>query len=145
VRAGLRTRSAVRGATLSPCPTRGRSAHACSENPWGSWLRAQSRGCGKRRGGLGAFLSRHRAGLESAPCSWVLTGEGQSLGPPQRSSGGCVLRSAASDCGKRWEASASFSPEDFDSNASGLENLSVQVVLSLCSVVRTVLLSHLSK
>lgn len=53
--------------------------------------------------------------------------------------------SAASNYGKRQEALVSFSPEDFDSNMSGLENLSVKVLLSLCSIVWTLLLSHLSK
>lgn len=67
---------------------------------------------------------------------------GQSLGLPQRSSNRCVLMCAASNYGKQWEALVSFSPDDFDSNMSGLENLSVRVLLSLCSMV---LLSHVSK
>lgn len=84
--------------------------------------------------------------MESAVCSRVLMDEaGQRLGLPQRSSNRYVFMSAVSNYGKRQEALVSFSPEDFDSNMSGLENLSVQVLLSLCSIVWTLLLSHLSK
>lgn len=70
---------------------------------------------------------------------------GQSLGLLQRSSNTCVFVSAVSNYGKCQEALVSFSLEDFDSNMSGLENLSVQVLLLLCSMVWMVLLSHLSK
>lgn len=68
---------------------------------------------------------------------------GQSLGLLQASSSRCVLVCAVSDHGKHCKALVSFSTEDFDSNTPGLENLSVQVLLLLCSMVWMVLLSHL--
>lgn len=94
---------------------------------------------------LRALLHCLWSALESVFCSWVLVDKvGQNLGLLQRSSHRCVFMSAAPNYGKRQEALVSFSPEDFDSNVTGLENLSVQVLLSMHSTVWTVLLSHLS-
>lgn len=47
-----------------------------------------------------------------------------------------VFMRAVPNHGKRKEPLVSFCPEYFDNNVSGLENLSVQVLLSLCSVTR---------
>lgn len=95
-------------------------------------------------GRLRAFLQCLESVLESTLCPWVLMDEGgQSLGLLQRSSHRCVPMSAVSAYGKCREALVCFSPEDLI--AACLENLSVQVLLLLCSMVWTALLSYLSK